>query len=71
MTSQVSQGFTLILKFSKNGDCVTSLGSLFSCLPVLILKKFLLIPSLNFSCFSPLPLALPPYTPMKSLFLSS
>ena len=38
-----------LLNTSKDGDSTTSLGSLFQCLTTLSVKKFLLIPNLNYS----------------------
>ena len=62
-----------VLNISREGDSTTSLSSLFQCSVTLRGKKFFLISSWNFLCFSlcPLPLVLSLGTTEKSLAPSS
>jgi len=57
------------LSISREGDSTTSLGSLFQCSATLQIKKFFLMFSWNFLCFSlcPLPIVLSLGTTEKSL----
>lgn len=60
---QVAQGFTCqVLSISKAGELTGSLDNLFQCLAMFMVKKFLIIPNLNFPCtnFCLLLLLLPP-----------
>lgn len=60
---------SLALKISKDEDCTSSMGDVFHYMNVPMVKKVLLIASLNLLRFKlyPLSLVLPPYTTMKSL----
>jgi len=62
-----------VLNISREGDSTTSLGSLFQCSITFRGKKFFLMFSWNFPCFSlcPLPLVLLLGTTEKSLASSS
>lgn len=58
-----------ISKTCTDGDCTTSLGSLFQCLIIPTMKRFFLWPKLNLFCFNLylLPLTRPPLSTVKSL----
>ena len=62
-----------VLNFSREGDSTTSLGNLFQCSVTLRVKKFFLMFSWNFLCFSlcPLPLVLSLGTTEKKPTFSS
>lgn len=60
---QVARDFTCqVLSISKAGDLTASLDNLFQCLAMFMVKKFLIIPNLNFPCINLLPTAAPPST---------
>jgi len=58
----------LAFNTAREGAATTSLGNLFKCLPILIVKNFFLISNLNLPFFSlkPLSLVLSLHAPVKS-----